>query len=162
MMFVEQGEKIPLGSLSSGSIEIPVFGWQGAPLSDSERFGIDRIEPSLRWGRISCQKEVWFEVKPLKQALEVVLYGSKLTDPLFFVFYVKASQATIGEATYLPKTLRRYSGDSMPVCFSEEMEIVAEPSPHMELIPLAGGGCFWGADFLLAFSCRDRLMIRWE
>lgn len=155
--FSREGDGISLGAICASGIKIPAFGPHLLPLNDSKFFGMCRSDPDCRWASVSAKKEIWFEVISdiERKMLETRFVGIKPTDSVFFVFYVKADFARIGQEVYLPKSLRRFAGESKSICFEREGNrlTVTQVNPSkMELIPLAGGGCFWDSDFLLGFE----------
>ncbi len=163
--FVTEGEGMPLGALTVKDIEIVAFGPQGSSLNQPELFGMDRVIASRKWGRVHAQKDVWFESESdfAKGYLEVGFYGC--TSSLFFVFYIRADQVVIDSKSYAPKSLERYKGKVHPVVLHRkktQIQIEGIGTSTMHLIPLAGEGCFWGADFLLAFGIQEKLRFHFE
>jgi hypothetical protein len=155
--FATAGEKIPLGAALFHSLEIPAFGPHAYPLSDPSLFGIRRSFPDRRWAAAAGKPDVWFEIDPdlSRGLLQTRFLGHSMENPIAFAFFIKAERAEIERASFLPKSLQRYSGGAKRVEFSRRgirTAIVCEQAPKMELIPLAGEGCFWNADFLLAFE----------
>ena len=147
------GKKIPLGALHSGSVAVPAFGPQVYPLNDPKGFGMDRALGDGQWAKVAAQPEIWFEIHPHfeRGILETRFIGSKAA----FVFSIKAERAQIGGESFLPKSLQRYSGPPKKALFEKgksALAIECSASARMELIPLAGEGCFWNAEFLLAFE----------
>lgn len=155
--FVMLGEKVPLGAMRKGRIAIPSFGPQVHPLNDPDLFGIYRTIPHTRWAAVSAKREIWFEYFQSLQSqdLEVRFFGLTPERALSFVFYIKAEVARVDQETYLPKSLQRYCGMAKKVCFEssgDHFSIENMCPSKMEIIPLAGNGCFWDADFLLGFE----------
>lgn len=165
--FVTEGEGMPLGAFVGKDIEIPAFGPQYGSLNRPELFGIDRIISDRKWGRVYAQKDVWFEVKSdlARGDLEISFYGCKSENPLFFVFYIRAEQVVIDQKIYFPKSLDRYMGGLQTVILNRwktQMSINGNGTSKMQLIPLAGEGCFWGSDFLLAFEAYEKLVFHFS
>jgi hypothetical protein len=153
--FAMQGIGIPLGAMKAGAIEIPSFGVQVHPLNDPHLFGIDRKIPDFRIASVSAWPECWLEVNCHENQMETKFFGLTTEMPVSFVFYIKASLAKIEYETFLPGSLRRYSKESKKVVFengSSALSIENLNPSKMELIPLAGKGCFWDTDFLLSFE----------
>jgi hypothetical protein len=151
------GEGVPLGALRVGGVEIPAFGPHTYPLSDPSGFGIRRTYPDHRWAAAAAMPEVWFDARLdlVNGFLETRFFGLKMDRPLAFAFYVKAEQAEIDGGVIQPKSLRRYLGESKKIILERGGSRVAmqcDPSMKMEVIPLAGEGCFWNAEFLIAFE----------
>ncbi len=155
--FVILGENVPLGAMKMGRIEIPSFGPQVHPLNNPHFFGIYSSVANPRWAAVSAKKEIWFEyfAQIQEKGLEVRFFGLTPETAVSFVFYVKAEHARIDHEVYLPKSLRRYVGASQKVVFEsggDRFSIENMCSSKMEMIPLAGNGCFWDSDFLLGFE----------
>ena len=155
--FATSGEGIPLGVLHAGEIEIPAFGPHAYPLNDPNRFGIRRAYPEERWAATAAEPDVWFEAKPnlVQGIIETRFFGLKSESPIAFAYYVKAEEAHIEGDILKPKHLRRYLGPSKKVTFikgASRLSLDCEPAVKMEVIPLAGEGCFWNANFLIAYE----------
>lgn len=163
--FVNAGSKfldtgVSLGALRSkvvSGVEIPAFGPQVHPLNDSKLFGIYQSRSDLKWSSVFAKKDVWLETTPWieRDTVDVRFYGLTPDFPISFVFYVQAENVRIGGELYLPKSLRRYNGLAKGVRFERNgssLSIENVCASKMELIPLAGEGCFWDSDFLLAFE----------
>ncbi len=153
--FALQGAGIPLGAMKVGRIEIPSFGVQVHPLNEPQLFGIDRKISDFQMASISALPECWMEVNSHHNQMEIQFFGLTQEIPVSFVFYIKASLAKIGLDAYLPGSLRRYSKESKKVIFEKEGSLFSIENlcpSKMELIPLAGKGCFWESDFLLSFE----------
>jgi len=148
------GRRTSLGTFRSKDIEVRAFGPQILPLNDPKGFGIERtLSGDDGWTQISALPEVWLQVKYFfENGLDLRFLGLSVETPLNFSFYIKAPQAQIGPSQFLPKSLARYQGMSRPVLFGKTFQIQSTFSTKMELIPLAGEGCFWGAEFLLSFE----------
>ena len=152
-VFATGGEGVSLGAMRSGNVEVVGFGPQVHPLNNPKLFGVDFSEESSSWGSISMNKEIWFEI--FQDLFEFRFLGMSPSCPISFVFYVKAHVAKVGKNSYLPRTLRTFSGNSEKVTFEtgeDSLSIDCTASCKMEIIPLAGEGCFWASDFLLAFE----------
>lgn len=80
---------------------------------------------------------------------------------LSFAFFVKASHCIIdGKQTVQPRSLQHYWGDVHKVDLQGIKEVVSIKAGHqgeMHVIPLGGGEDFWGADFLIAYSCAHEI-----
>lgn len=153
------GNRTSLGAIQGDEVEIRAFGPQSEPLSDSSGFGIYRMpdgRPIENWTSVAAYPEVWLEVKSRLEEnrfrLDIRWVGMKEGFPCFFAFYIKAKQAVIGAQTFKPKSLQRYLGEIQPVLFEGELQIKTDLITQMEMIPLAGEGCFWDSEFLLAYQ----------
>ncbi len=153
------GNGSSLGVIRSAELEVRAFGPQAFPLDASDRFGIRPVDGGdLGWSSSIAAPEVWFKTTSHPQenriTFELDFLGLKSDVPLAFVFYVKADRAQIGSETVKPRSLRRYSGANLPVCFSRLQSVMKIESFFdgiMEVIPLAGADCFWNCEYLLAF-----------
>lgn len=149
------GSGVSNGAIRSETVQIPAFGPQIAPLSDSEKFGIRFLKnPDDLWSSPAFCPGVWYEMKGsagLPVRLDTIFYG-KPEEPLFFSFFVKADCAMVGSEKLQAKSLQRYGGVSQPVLFDDSLCIACDPPAKLEVIPLAGDKSFWGADYLAAFE----------
>jgi hypothetical protein len=144
---------VPLGALKCGSIEIPAFGPHLHPLNDSTMFGVHRTETV--WSAVSAQKEIWFDVQCSETGFTTRFMGVAPNISLFFVFFVKAELAFVGEDLFPPRSLQRYHHRAQKVTFhshQDRLTIENKIATKMQLIPLAGEGCFWDSDYLLAYE----------
>ncbi|HSX13169.1 MAG TPA: hypothetical protein VLE96_01955 [Chlamydiales bacterium] len=151
--FVKHGEYVALGAMNCSSIEIPAFGTQLHPLNDPQMFGVHRTD--AKWSAVSVQKEIWFEYQNEESGFSTRFVGITTDVPVFFVFYVKAELAFIGNDIFPPKSLQRYHHHSQKVTFQshgDRLTIENLCPSKMQLIPLAGSGCFWDSDFLIAYE----------
>jgi|GEM_PF-2490507 len=148
------GRGTSLGILRGTDIEVRAFGPQALPLNDLKGFGIERtIEGEDNWTRCFGLPEVWFQIREFFDGgLDVRFLGLSLEKTLNFSFYIKAPYAQIDSSQFLPKTLNRYQGESKAVLFGGKFQIESILPTKMELIPLAGEGCYWDTEFLLSFE----------
>lgn len=115
------------------------------------------------------QQWLFFDVVGEKDTVNLTIRQSQFdeTAPLHFVFFVSADEGMIeGGGEILPKALERFQGRSNKVIFSRGgvmVTITPNFESEMEVIPLAGGGHFWSADFLLAFPLMEKMSAyRWS
>lgn len=103
---------------------------------------------------------IWLEVsQEFKRPhffLKTTFLGLDGWDAVTFSFFVKATSCRISEETrLLPRTLCRYEGKADTIlCEGRQATLALRPlsfSGKMQVIPLAGGDNFWGADFLVAY-----------
>ncbi|MCB1085294.1 MAG: hypothetical protein KDK60_04255, partial [Chlamydiia bacterium] len=135
-----------LGVIHHGDIRISSFGPHYLPLSDASRYGINRFSNGKREGfsdfliepgEESCRFRGWtkvvspdplkfiphwlfFDLQGSKENLSLTARQNRIhTDhPLYFVFYLYADRATIGESeVFLPCTLERFKGKSQQITF---------------------------------------------
>lgn len=154
--FTLTGSGTSLGMIRAGNVEIRALGPQALPLSDSNRFGIrQKMGNTYGWVRTEAYPDVWIEVKTEMQEeckLNLRFVGLKSDSPLAFVFYVKADSCRIGSERLLPKSLRRFNGEAQSAVFEDRLKIESSTAHKVQVIPLAGEGCFWDSEFLIAFE----------
>jgi|GEM_PF-4512629 len=165
------------GSLHAHGAAIKTFGPLIYPLDNPGGFGV--YSPSIEgfktlnisedklegWQRL-CQPS---EMLPNENGLW--LYTSLQKEPhhihikthlreessskICFAFYVNANLCKVQDKIIEKRSLHHYSGESGAVSIQGDYgEIKLEPDSKNELhiIPLAGDGCFWDADFLIAYE----------
>lgn len=145
------GNGTSLGMIRSGDVEIRAFGPQSASL----KFGI-KGRSMNGWTRTAAYPEVWMEmkheVKDEELKLDFRFVGIKAEMPLSLSFYVKASSCQIGNDILKPKSLRRFHGEVQTVSFGNKFKIESGQPHKVQVIPLAGEGCYWDAEFLVSFE----------
>jgi hypothetical protein len=167
-----------LGVLRFGEVEIRAMGPQGFPLSDPSGFGLAQIgvcHPVIEinqeqlflkgWSRCFRDKEIWLSVQASATSqmvdMDVRWVGINSCSLLeksaaahwAMVFYVKASACSLEDGSVLhPKDLRRYQGKSRKIVFDQVLQIDCSTVLNLQIIPLAGSGCFWNTTFLIAFE----------
>ncbi len=159
------GHGTSLGTFRNHGVEVRAFGPQFYPLTNLQLFGVRGLYQAQHlsesqmcgWTRCHAQPEVWLEVNVLSSALETHLaaqwLGLSSERKAAFVFYVKADSARVADELFRSKSLQRYKGSSDAVSFNEgAFTISCLKKRSLQLIPLAGEDCFWGADFLVAFD----------
>ena len=111
----------------------------------------------------------WVEVKHTYQEKkwEIIarLHTLSHVNKVCFSFYLKGTSCCVASIHKLrPRSLDRYRGPASALTIEEngtKFVLVAEECSHVEVIPLAGGDSFWGADFLAAFTFSG-LEARWS
>ena len=145
------GNGTSLGMIRSGDVEIRAFGPQSASLM----FGI-KGRSMNGWTRTAAYPEVWLEmkheVKDEELKLDFRFVGIKAEMPLSLSFYVKAPSCQIGNDILKPKSLRRFHGEVQAVSFGNKLKIESGQPHKVQVIPLAGEGCYWDAEFLVSFE----------
>jgi hypothetical protein len=145
------GNGTSLGIIRSGDLEIRAFG----PQDTSFNFGI-KGRGVDGWTRVSSFPEVWLEMKTFLQedgfAFDFRFVGLKPESPIFLAFYVKGSSCQIGHDIFKPKSLKRFYGEARLAIFGDKLKIESEELHKVQLIPLAGEGCFWDCEFMLSFE----------
>ncbi len=149
--FTLDGRGTSLGFIRAEEVEIRAFGPQSASLS----FGINGRGVN-GWTRTLADPEVWLEMnvelKERDYRLDFKMIGLKPELPLSLAFYVKAQSCQIGEEMLKPKSLRRYFGEVNSILFGNKLRIESAQPYKVQIIPLAGEGCFWDCQFLLSFE----------
>lgn len=152
--FTSTGNGTSLGMIQAGSIEIRAFGPQQLPLSEPNRFGIQG-KGMEGWARSFALPEVWLEMKPTWKETECQIdlrfVGLKPETPLAFAFYIKGPTCQIGNEILKPKSLRRFHGEEQQIRVGG-LTIESAQRHKVQVIPLAGEGCFWDCEFLLSFE----------
>jgi hypothetical protein len=141
------GRGTSLGMIQCG-MQVRSFGPQ------ADTFGIEGRGMN-HWTRTFAYQDVWLEMKPEVKdgALELKFnfVGITLEKSCSLALYIKAGSCEVGKEILKPKSLKRFFGEAQTVQF--EKTTLQSSHPHkMEVIPLAGEGCFWGAEFLLKYS----------
>lgn len=147
--FTLAGNGTSLGMIRTADVEIRALG----PQTETLNFGI-KGRGMNGWTRCFALPEVWLEVKTACKERECQLdlrfVGLKPETPLYFAFYVKAPSCQVGNEVLKPKSLRRFNGEASTVIFQK---LKIESTQHkVQVIPLAGEGCFWDTDFLVTFE----------
>lgn len=145
------GRGTSLGMIRGEDVEIRAFGPQSTSLS----FGIQG--KSLDgWTSVAPFPEVWLEMRHELKEREIKFdfrfIGLKPEMPLSLSFYVKGQSCQIGTETLKPKSLRRFYGESRSVTFENKLTIESSQPHKVQVIPLAGEGCFWDCEFLVSFE----------
>jgi hypothetical protein len=171
-----QGMNTSMGALRGGGVEITAFGPQFSPLSSSEGFGICRpagFEESQfqeregsftfnAWSNLTAdgrvKRDAWIGLKAEVSSGKCLLKFS-VPDPVSekyaVSFYVKAKNCSADQnKPLLRKSLSGFTGRAKKVFCRGEGELLIEPNQEtfVHIIPLAGKGFFWDADFLVAFE----------
>lgn len=152
---VLSGKGVSLGAIRCGEIEVRAIGPQTGTLNNSEMFGITRSETMGQWAFLTANPSVWVRIQGDETSFSFSFVGVSIENSFSLCLYVVADQAKIGEERFQSRSLRRYQGKSQAVAFKKgenSLTLVCSSLGKMELIPLAGEGCFWNAEFLLAFE----------
>lgn len=153
-VFTTAGLGTSMGMYRKGEVEIRAMGPQTLPLNELNGFGIDRLPeegPFKNWTRCSANPESWIELKVLLSS--VIRLDLKLmsSEPMVFAFYVKAKSCQVDTVFLKPRCLQRFNGEASRVLL-DELTIESTHPHKIQIIPLAGDGCFWNCDFLIAFE----------
>jgi hypothetical protein len=113
---------------------------------------------------------LWLELNARLQAgratFEVGVQEKVIEEPLSMVLFLRSPKLIVGGKTSLERgSLARYEGRALPLelqAMQEKMLIHPDPSLTMQVIPLASGDHFWGADFLVAFPLSETTSFKIE
>ena len=129
-------------------------------------------QPSFSPLEMGKFRGIWLEVaqefKKPHFYLKTSFLGLDGWESVAFTFFVKAERCrTQSQECLLPRTLERYEGPAQTLTFeSQGSELVLRPLSFkgtMQVIPLAGGNNFWGADFLVAYLLSpDQRNYQWH
>jgi len=156
-----------LGALHLQGVCISAFGPHTDRLSDTRGFGISHLpahgsvvctEPTRAelegWTRCHGSKESWLHFKSILEkncaTFQVRFYAS---IPIKMVFYVQARSCRLESQKLEPGSLQSFRGSSQSLCFNDAVRLGCDKEAEMQVIPLAGQGCFWNANFLIAYTC---------
>ncbi len=161
-LFTWTGWESSMGAILAGDVEIRAMGPQTVPLAYAKDFGICRIPdgiPINSWTRCASLPEAWIEMKTASGdsecRLDLRFIGLKPQNPLAMVFYVKAESCQIKNSLFKPKSLSRFNGETDSLILKGKeggLKLESSFSHKVQVIPLAGEGCFWDAEFLIAFE----------
>ena len=133
------------------NIEVRAFGPQNASL----KFGIQG-KGMDGWVQTFANPEIWLSMQHEciedQLQLKLNLVGLRPEEPLSIAFYVKANQCEVGDQIYLPKSLERFKNQAEKVSFENQLQIETAGPHKLEVIPLAGEGCYWDSGFLVLFE----------
>lgn len=173
--FTFYGNKTSLGAIHGKSVRIVAIGPQLFPLSDPDGFGVARSGTQEQSTDIQYQKTedgfylrgwtklvnspIWLELmaEAKKASVEMTLQTAGVnSEKVGFSFYLRAKSCLVGEKkVFRPRSLERYCGKAVPVLLEGEKDslmLKAQNDVVLHLIPLAGKGFFWDADFLIAYE----------
>ncbi len=174
-----QGDHTGLGKIDFKQISVVSMGPHYFPLGELARFGIFRSGEDLSdiemnrdkiggWTKLvagdrpfgSGATWIYFsaEKEPKKIKLSASFENGKGEDPFAFVFFIKADSIKLSDKKIAKGSLSSYQGPNSQIeCISgaETIAINSTIKSPIQIIPLAGGEFFWGADFLVAFEIHD-------
>lgn len=178
-----------LGAFHKRNVKIINLGPQRGSLGDISSFGIYRTcgffsDVSLKEQNEQFSLKGWVALQPIdhldRAYLETEIFSSQngidvkvrlerynLEEKISFVFFVCSKTVEVFQNKRLyPLSLDRFIGESQKVQFeSDGDQVFVEPlqKQDMQIIPLAGGKHFWGADFLLSFNLTSqRKFYSWK
>jgi hypothetical protein len=164
-------------SIHKKEVAIVNAGPQVGAYDDLSKFGISRTwgiknRPfqEIIWEKTAyhCHLKGWTQLSalPLWVQLDARLQAGQVTvettiqektvqEPLSMVLFLRCEKLILGGKHHLETgTLERYEGRALTLELQggvEKMILHPDSSLHMQVIPLAGGDHFWGAQFLVAF-----------
>jgi hypothetical protein len=128
-------------------------------------------QPSSSSFDIGHFRGIWLEVvqefKKPHFYLKTTFLGLDGWESVAFSFFVKAAQCKIQSQILHPRTLERYDGETQTLLLEgQHNQLELRPlsiKGTMQVIPLAGGNNFWGADFLVAYlMTSDQRHYQWH
>lgn len=131
------------------------------------------VDQPSRAGKEESQfRGIWLEVaqefKKPYFSLKTSFLGLDGWESVAFSFFIKAARCqTSSHPPLLPRTLERFEGTAQNLIFEGQHTSLELSSPFftgtMQVIPLAGGNNFWGADFLVAYLMKpDQRNYQWQ
>lgn len=178
------GSNSGLFSFHKKQVALVNAGPQVGSFDDSSQFGITRTFSKIRpfqeitWEKSAyhCQLKGWTQLSAIpvwlhmdariqagQLSMELSIQEKTLQDPVHFVLFLKCDKLVLGGKHHLETgTLERYDGRSLTLELQsgqEKMVIHPDLASTMQVIPLAGGDHFWGAQFLVALSINQNLCL---
>lgn len=172
-----------LFSLHKKEVAIVNAGPQIGPYDDLSQFGINRSwgvkeRPfqDMIWEKTAyhchlkgwtqqAKNPLWLQLDVKSQAgqttLDVMFQEKNIDSNLSMVLFIQCPKLILEGKHFLePRCLECYDGKAVMLELQGPQEkIILHPDPAltMQVIPLAGGDHFWGADFLVAFPISPEL-----
>lgn len=128
---------------------------------------VDQPSSLLRVGQF---RGIWLEVaqefKKPHFHLRTTFLGLDGWEAVAFSFFVRAAECEVQTNVLHPRTLERYEGEAQAVVLKGQESVLELQCQSfqgtMQVIPLAGGNNFWGADFLVAYLMKsDQRHYQW-
>ncbi len=132
----------------------------------SALFGQDPASAQIAYSKSSMS--ICAETGPAQNSSNLASKASLATpSSLSMILFLKCPKLIIGGKHHLKSTaLDRYEGRAQSLELQgsqEKMTLHPDPALKMQVLPLAGGDYFWGADFLVAFpSFQESKLFRLE
>ncbi len=172
------GNQTGMGIIQAGELAVVNYGPHQQPLNNPEEFGIQapidafvhhnkakchKTESSFSFSRpvqLANSKGEWVDLKQdwnqYCLTVELDLLTSPLKKDLVFVYYIQAPTCFLESgAEVKPSSLDRYRGKTSKIFFrrdGKQISLSSKQKGEMEIIPLAGGDNFWGANFLVCYE----------
>jgi hypothetical protein len=165
-----QGFGIEGNALSEHGMRRSIIEWRRHAFSVK---GCTRLvdQPSQSPFEFGKFRGIWLEVaqefiKP-HFYLKTSFLGLDGWEAVAFSFFVKATCCRLqSQQCLFPRTLERYEGEVQTITFEGEAALDLRSLSYkgtMQVIPLAGGNNFWGADFLVAYLLNsDQRHYQWH
>jgi hypothetical protein len=173
--FALSGYNSGMGSFHKNHVGVVNFGPHRGPLDSLEGFGIDRRCHYKDGGFQDCQwdREVfggiirgWTQDFSTHSYFEasLMLSGEALIGRFFadenhpkfqFIFYIRAEEVRVRAQVIKKNSLQKYEGEPAKMVFNgggDSFQIRVEGVNCVQVIPVGGNDCFFGADFLLVLS----------
>lgn len=128
-------------------------------------------QPSSSLFGIGDFRGIWLEVvQEFKRPhfyLKTTFLGLDGWESVAFSFFINAKECNINSQTIKQRTLHQYDGEAQTLILEgNEQELELRPlsfKGRMQVIPLAGGNVFWGADFLVSYLMNhDQRHYQWH
>lgn len=125
-----------------------------------------KVDEPLALYREGKESADWLEIKQVFEngSLKIQTYflNPSSIETTSFVFFVKGALCKINHKDEIrPCSLKGFSGPIQPIQITGEksqLSFLGDTNcPEMQVIPLAGGNNFWGADFLIAYFLKKNL-----
>lgn len=166
--------QLPLGDCQGFGISQanhPVF--QGE--ADEKKFFIQgtvkagasrKVDEALALYREGKESSDWLEIKQTfdngNLKIQTYFLNPSAIETVSFVFFVKGALCKINQKEEIrPCSLKGFSGPVQPIQIngqkSQLLFLGDDNCPEMQVIPLAGGDNFWGADFLIAYFLKKNI-----
>lgn len=181
------GKGTGMGALRSENLAIINYGPHQTSLEDQAAFGIDASIDGLtnhNQAQFKQNGESFTLSKPIqlthakghwvdatqkweqdRLSVEMHFLDNQPRKDLTFVSYVQAESCQLESGIEVKSTsLERFRGGNAKLFFTSgdrQLEMTAAGASTMEIIPLAGGDNFWGANFLISYPI-DGQSLQWE
>ncbi len=171
------GYNTGLGGFHKDEAACITFGPLKRPLDDLAGFGIERpcslserVFSDVIWEKrhqgfrlkgwtkvfaLSLWIETEISVQNGEMKISIQKEEGREWGDLAFAFFVRAEEAEVQGSKIKALSLSQFKGNAQRISF-KGMMIEAGKEQTIEIIPLAGGDFFWGADLLVAFSLEDK------
>ncbi len=173
-----EGKGTGVGSLAFDQVQVITFAPQVSEVGELDKYGInftskdrqhvvvakDRDQFSCRgWSRIQGDRDVWVEhdLRVNRDAVDLfIAFESFSSMPLILseCFFVACESVLVDQRMVRKGVLERVRGTPRTlewISDKEHVKVYLESKMTCQVIPLAGEGCFWGADFMISLQPED-------